>query len=57
MASQDALLPLPHNLRCDRPFLLVRQLTDIPAQTIKNFLGGVVGYGEEDFNDGVAGVL
>ena len=33
--SHDALFPFPHNLRRDRPFILVRQLTNLPANMIK----------------------
>ena len=55
--SHNALPPLPHNLRCDRPFILIGQLTDLPAEMIKLVLDGVGGYGEEDLKEVIAGVL
>ena len=55
--SQDDLLPLPHNLRRDRPFLLVGKLTDIPVDMIKIVVEGVGGYGDEYLKGGVSGVI
>ena len=55
--SQDDLLPLPHNLRRDRPFVLVVKLTDIPVDMIKIVVEGVCGYGDEYLKGGVYGVI
>ena len=43
MAYQDYLPPLPHNLRRNRPFILVGKLTNITAETIKSVSGDIGG--------------
>ena len=49
---QDSLPLLPHILCCNRPFILVLQLTNIPDEMIKIILNFVGGYGDEDLEEG-----
>ena len=53
----DPINPLPHNLRRNRPFLQIRQLTHLSA----NMMIGVLDYfgweGEEDLEEGGGGVF
>ena len=53
----DPLTPLPHDRRCHRPFLQIRQLTHIYAKMLIGVLGDASLEGEEDLKEGGGVVL